>query len=281
MTDNKDKKTKDIPDNKRLATEKNPTIEAVTNGLFRLSNEKQALEKIEALKDNFIVSSKLPASKIDGAIKLWIRGYKITEEEEKNGYLGNYAEIKPLKLADGKYTIVAAKLDIKLKYHPQRKRPKQKHPDWGHPCMRLIKKENVFETIEDAQAVLGQLHEEFPNISIPAVNKLFVIIYSKAEKPPVQKYILEIVPNKDGGGFLIEHKKNNFDKKKVPVTNDKKEKGAAKAVGLNPGDDNLGKGYFASMVSLKRNKKAQIDVLRKKKRDEGSEPEPEEENPEE
>lgn len=248
--------------NKRLATEKNPTIEAVINGLFRLENREQAVQKIEALDENFITSSKLPPSKIEGGIKLWIRGYQITKDEEKEGYLGNYAEVAPKEIEGGKYTLSCDKLDVKLKYHPQRKRPKKKHPDWGHPCLRLVKKKKVFETIEDAQRVLGQLHEEFPNISIPAVNKLFIIIYSKSEKPPVQKYILEIQAEKEVGGFYIDYKINNYDKKKVPPKKGKKQ---ARVEG---GDNEpLGKGYFASMVELKRNKKEQISELRKQKKE--------------
>lgn len=250
--------------NKRLATEKNPTIEAVINGLFRLENLEQAISKIKALRENFIISSKLPPSKDENGIKLWIRGYKITKDEEKQGYLGNYAEVTPFKLADGKYTLTAEKQDVKLKFHPQRKRPKKKHPDWGHPCMRLIKRGKSFETIEDAQRILGQLHEEFPNISIPAVNKLFIIIYSNSEKPPVQKYILEIQACRDGEGFIIEHKPNTYDKKKVVVSKDKKSEHS------NAEPEALGKGYFSSMVELKRSKKSQIDELRKKNREEDS-----------
>jgi len=162
MTENEN----NTSNNKRLATEKNPSVEAIVNSLFRLENEEQAIEKINALKDNFIISSKLPPSDDANAIKLWIRGYKITEDEEKKGVLGNYAEIRPLQLADGKFTLSAKKLDIALKFHPQRKRPKGKHPDWGHPCLRQVKKKKVFETIEEAQKILGQLHEEYPNISI-------------------------------------------------------------------------------------------------------------------
>lgn len=253
---------------KRLATEKNPTIEAIINGLFRLETNDQAIDKITALKENFIISSKLPPSEIEGGIKLWIRGYKITEDEEKEGYLGNYAEISTLELADGKFTITAKKLDIKLKFHPQRKRPKKKHPDWGHPCMRLIKKGKTFETIEDAQKVLGQLHEEFPNISIPAVNKLFVIIYSKAEKPPVQKYILEIAADRDGNGFKIEAKPNKYDKAKTQAAKDVRKNPESSNQGSNAPDDNpLGKGYFASMIELKRNNKTQISELRKQSKE--------------
>ena len=258
---------------KRLATEKHPTIEAIINGLFRFETEEQAQERIDTIRDHFIISSKLPKDK-DDLLKLWIRGYEINKEEEKKGYLGNYASFKIKKLGDGKCTIVAEKQRIAIKYHPQRKRPKSKHPDWGHPCLRIVKKGIVFDTIEEAQKILSQLHEEYPDISIPAVNKLFTIIYSRTNKPPVQKYILEIQPARDGGGFYIEYKINEYKKpKELPTDGKKKVSKTTEAEGDGSEDsssDAKEKGYFASMVELKRSKKAQIDELRKKKKEEES-----------
>jgi len=234
-----DNNAKDDQSIKRLATEKNPSVEAIIANLYRLETEQQAIDKINALKENFIISAKLPPSEHENSIKLWVRGYKITDDEEKKGFLGNYAEIRPLQLADGKYTVSSKKLDIALKYHPQRKRPKGKHPDWGHPC---------------------------------SVNKLFCIVYSKAETPPVQKYVFEIMASKDGeGGFYIDSKVNKYSKKNSkPDVKSAGKKSSGKGSSIKV-DEPLGKGYFASMVELKRNKKSQIDDLRKKSKEKPTE----------
>jgi hypothetical protein len=231
---------------RRLATEKHPTIEAVINGLFRFEKKEQALARLEAIKNYFVISSKLPNDEDENVIKLWIRGYKIDEDEEKQGYLGNYAAIK-ISENDDRFSLVAEKQRIALKYHPQRKRPKRKHPDWGHPALRIVKKGVIFDAIEDAQRILMQLHEEYPEVTIPNTNKLFIIIYSKAldnNRSPIQKFILEIKASREGG-FFIEYKQNNYQKKEpVAAKEPEQEK-----------TDKKTKGRFTSMVELKRAKK--------------------------
>lgn len=236
--------------NKRLATEKHPTIEAVINGLFKFEKKEHALSRLNAIKEHFVVSAKLPKEEDENIIKLWIRGFQIDADEEKEGFLGNYALIK-IKEVDKKFSLIAEKQRIALKYHPQRRRPKRKHPDWGHPCMRVIKKGTVFETIEEAQKVLAQLHEEHPLVSIPAVNKLYVILYSKAYNPPIKKFVLEIKTAREGG-FFIESKENNYVKKE-PVVNTR----SAEKPTENTGEKQ-DKGYFTSMVELRKSKKSQM-----------------------
>jgi hypothetical protein len=248
---------------KKLATERNPNIEAAIKGLFSFETKDQAIERLNSIEGNFIVSAKLPKDD-DNSIKLWIRGYQIDKEEEKKGFLGNFAKLSIAETKEGKFTIKGEKQKIALKYHPQRKRPKRKHPDWGHPCLRLVKKEHVFETIEEAQNLLNQIHEDHPEVTIPSVNKLFVIIYSKATKPPVTKYVFEIKAAKEGG-YFIAYTENNYQKKKLPTnkTSDKKEDNSSSPV-VKGEQEPLGKGYFSSMVTLNRSKKDQIAELKKK-----------------
>lgn len=261
----------ELGDNKRrLATEKHPTIEAIINDLFRFEKKEQAEGRIKAIKDYFITSVKLPKDTKDpDVLKLWVRGYMISEDEEKQGYLGNYAAFRVVQLKDKKFTIRAEKQNIALKYHPQRKRPKRKHPDWGHPALRLVKKGVSFDTVEEANNVLKQLHTEYSDISIPAINKLFIIIYSKAENPerPVQKYILEVKPAKSGG-FYISWKLNDYQKKALPDKKIEKSTDSAGTDSPNAEDSKQPAGYFTSMVALKRDKKAKISDMRKKKKDE-------------
>lgn len=254
---------------KRLATEKHPTIEAIINGLFRFENIEQAVARLEAIKNNFILSSKLPKGDDEHTLKLWIRGYNVSPEEEKNGYLGNYAKIK-INNIDGKFRLIAEKQDINLKYHPQRKRPKRKNPDWGHPALRIVRKGIIFEHIEEAQKILAQLHEEYPDVTIPNMNKLYIIIYSKAlgMKPPIQKFILEIKASREGG-FFIEYKANNYQKKEMP-DKEIKSGSAEKAVSeiKQKVEEKKAVGKFTANAILKKsNKKAKNTQKNKKKTD--------------
>lgn len=240
---------------KRLATEVHPTIQAVISEMFRFVSRADAVERLEAIKDNFIITTRLPKPTDKATIKLWIRGYQITKDEEASGYLGNYAAIK-IKKIDGKFSLIAEKQKVGLKFHPQRKRPKKHHPDWGHPVLRAVKKGIVYDTIEEANKVLGQLHEEYPAVTIPNPGKLYIIIYHKVptDKKPassesiVQKYVLEIKPSREGG-YFVEYRLNKVDtipKQPIPVPKKRTQEIVE--------SENKIQGYFTSMVELKKSK---------------------------
>ncbi len=227
------------------ASVNNPTIEATTSGLFRFQNMEQALERLASIKDFFITSHNQPENS-DASLILWINGYAITENEKNQGYLGNYAMISAEATDDNKFTLTTTKLESELKYHPQRKRLPQKHPNWGHPILRAIKKGRVFGDVEEVRSELQRLHEEFPSVSIPCTNKMYIIIYGKVEgsRSPVQKYVLEIKIS-EGGGYIVEYNKNDY------TAEDKASQPAAPTTeGAEPKE--LPNGYFTSMVKLKR-----------------------------
>jgi hypothetical protein len=102
--------------------------------------------------------------------------------------------------------------------------------------LRVVKKGFRFAKVEEARAALERLHTDFPEVTIPNVNKLFCIIYSKQDKPPVQKWVLEIevAPGKQGG-FVIAARRND-PKPRKPETKDRPEP----------------VGHFTSKVKLKR-----------------------------
>lgn len=226
------------------ATVNNPTVEAATNGLFRFKDENQAKDRIQSIKEYFITSKNQPEEKAETTVILWINGYSLEEDEIEKGYIGNYAIMGIEKTDDDRFTIKSTKLESELKYHPQRKRLKQKHPNWGHPILRSIKKKKVFGDIEQARSELMRLHEEYPDISIPCTNKTYIIIYGKVDgqKSPVQKYVLE-VKVADGGGYYIDYSINNY--KQTNTVTAVKSKEAAEPP----------KGYFTSMIEIKRKKK--------------------------
>ena len=225
---------------KKHATVGNPTVNAVLKSLFRFANEQQALDRLQQIKEHFVTSKHSAAAESAHSAIIWVRGFDVTENEKSQGYTGNYALIACKQLGD-KFTLSATKLESELKFHPQRKRPKQKHPDWGHPILRGIKKKRVFASAREAAQELQRLHEEFPEVSIPDESRLMIILYEKVEgvKSPVQKYKFEIraIPE---GGYFIDYKRNikvtppKISNQTGPVTNS---------------------GYFTQMVKLKRKRK--------------------------
>ena len=243
-----------MSDKPRIANIKNPLIESAVSGLLRLENKEQALERLEQIKTRYILSRSQEEDQAVPSARLWIKGYNITEEEKKKGYLGNYVLITIEPSEDGKYTLKGEKQDIALNFHPQKKRQKQRHPNWGHPLLRELKKDILYATVDEPRDIFQKLHEEYPDITIPCHNKMYIMIYERKPEGgnPVQKYILEIELQKEGG-FKIIHRKNDYQKQELPGM-DKKSNDAPTTASGNE-EPQEPKGYFTSMVEHKRKKK--------------------------
>ena len=233
----------------RYATANHPTIEGVIYSLYRFFNEQQALDRMNTIREHFIISKE----QIDNeypSIVLWIHGFDISPEEEAKGYMGNYAVISYHKV-DDRYTLYAQKIERPLKNHPQRKRQRSKHPNWGHPVLREIKKQKVYTDVEEPRALLMQLHEEYPDVTIPCANKIYTIIYTRTKNPPIQKYRFDIMVHPEGG-FVIKYEENTY---QAPPGKEPKFKAsqeqvvAADAVAKEQPEPT---GYFTSKEMLKR-----------------------------
>ena len=238
---------------RRYATTRHPTVAAVLAGTYRFPDLKSAQNHLHILKNHFVLSRHQSEEAGEKGLILWVKGFSITTDEKHEGYTGNYAVVAIHKLPDGKFTLRGEKLDSELKFHPQRQRPKHKHPNWGHPILRSVKKKRIYPTAEAAQAELQLLHSEYPETTIPLTTKLYGIIYSRQQTPPAQKFVLEIKVN-ESGGFFIDAIPNDYRAQQLP--------GGKQAAA----DDVLGEsemmlesesnpGYFASMVELRRTKK--------------------------
>ncbi len=251
---------------KKIATMLHPTLQAIVHELFRFEDKDIALGRLKSLKENFIVSKEQPADDLpDGPyVRLWIKGYSISKKQKIQGAKGNYALIG-VREVEKRFTLYAIKEDVAVKVHPQRKRPKQQHPDWGHPILRNIRKEekHIFNTLEAAELSLKQMHEQFPNTSIPGRARLFIMIYSKPEHEgdnPVKKWVLEIKAA-EKGGFYIDYKENVYkpkaksDKPALPKLTNPHMESVAEELG-----EEVRNGYFASMVQVKRASKGRAPI---------------------
>jgi hypothetical protein len=228
-----------------------PTIEAIVYQLFSFDKKSDAEHQLTQMRTKFILSKEQVDEE---SLRLWIKGYDINPHEKEKGYLGNFAVVRVGQKKDKKYTLFAEKDEVEIKLHPQKKRPKKKHPDWGQPILRKIKDNKIIcETVEEAREVLLKLHEEYPEVSIPSINKLHIMVYSKAKRqeskgPPVQKIVLLIRAAEDGTFFLDWEENEMKKKKEAPIPKKEMPESAGGEAGV--------KGRFTSMVELKRNKQA-------------------------
>jgi hypothetical protein len=247
---NKNKKT--------LAHVRHPIIDAVIKMRYSFSSYEDALDKILFLEKRFVKSS-LAESVTPDTTVLWIRGYFLTENEEEQGFTGNYAVISPEMTPDKKYTLTARKLEIEISRHPQRKRKKSKHPDWGYWVLRRVQKGWRYDSVDEAYSDLMALAEDFPDVTIPSQNKIFTIIYRKAKEDeiPLHRVVLEVEALREGG-FTITCKENTHRGSKKPKVEGTEGENVDEAESL---------GRFASMIALKKNRKKNIDEVVREKRE--------------
>ncbi len=198
------------------ASVENPTINAAIKSLYSFVEQSQALARLAQIKRDFVTSRQVKTAKNSNSFILWVSGFAISEAEAEQGYKGNFALFSVMP-REGKFTISAKKIESELKFHPQSKRVKRKHPDWGHPILRDIKKKRLYFSMDEAVGELIRLHEEYPETSIPSEFGLLIIIYGKelAEDVPVQKYKFSVRPLADGT-FVIDYKENKKTAKPRP-----------------------------------------------------------------
>jgi len=232
---------------KSLATLNSPIIQAVIGGQYRFKTKDDAIAKIAFLKNRFVQSKLAKQDESELSAIVWIKDYELIDKETADGLLGNFALVSIVEdTKEKRFYLSAQKLPAAAKYHPKRIRPRQKTPDFGHWVLRRVQKNWWYPTIEEATADLAALAEEFPQVCIPATNKLYAMIYRSAPKgeKPVKRYVLEIKAHEQGG-FMIALSENTYvakpkaPKKAVPVRETAGET----------------QGKFTAMEKLKRSRK--------------------------
>ena len=194
---------------KHYAFSEHETIQAMLHSLFRFQTLEQAQNISNKFAEEFTLAPKLSDPLDKKSFVLWVRGLELTDEQVKQGFLGNFGRITMHPLPTGKWTLTLTKMDVPLRKHPLRKPVPRPHPNMGHPVIRAATRQKVWPTMQDAADQLMKLHEEFPEISVPGINKLKIMTYAKAEKgkSPVQRLELQVVKRGDGI-YLIEIKQN-------------------------------------------------------------------------
>lgn len=245
------------------ATIKHPTVEALVHGLYKYVDRQQAIARLEGIRSNFVMSKDSQATDAQNPSALfWIKGYGLNEAELTAGFTGHFCRMEIATNAKGQFTLSATKVEVPLEKHPQKKRVAAKHPNWGHPVMRSIKKGKVYPTLDAAANELELLHLEYPQVSIPGVNKLYLIIYEKREgiKQPTRKIALELTAR--DAGFIIVCK-DNEKTSKVPASKQPPAAIGSASTPTSQKETIKPVGGFSAQELLRKNKRA----MKRKKSD--------------
>ena len=242
---------------KHYAFAEHETIQAMVHSLFRFQTLEQAQLITNKFAEEFSLAPKFSDPLDKKSFVLWVRGLDVSEEQRKQGYLGNFGRITMHSIPSGKWTLTLARMDIALRHHPLKKSVPKPHPNMGHPVIRAASRKKTWPSMQAAAEQLMKLHEEFPEISVPGLNKLKIMTYVRAEKgqSPVQRLELQVV-KRDEGVYIIEIKQNlrkHFPA--LPVQQPHENEVNIPAATVTPELPADQPGYYAKLVSKRRKKK--------------------------
>lgn len=195
---------KKSPKKPRVASVEDASILAAVRGYFTYDHEWQADDMLAKIHSDYLRSKEsTPVS-----VVLWVRGYNVTKDEKEKHYRGNFVRLSKAEKG-AKWTIAAEKIDTPLAKHPEKERPRARHPNWGHPVLRMVETGKKLAGIEAAHAMLASLAQEYPEVSIPGKDVLHIMVYKRAEGEgaPIQKITLKVKPLSEGGAKLVQMKK--------------------------------------------------------------------------
>ena len=193
-------------------------FKSLVNGseIYKFQTFDKAFAQLQQLKRKFISSNpvKIPHNP-ENEIVLWVKGYKIDPSESK-GRLGNFVKIKIVEV-NNSFELQLEDLDIPIKNHPQKERPKHSHPNWGHPILRKVevldKSENTkpaeFDNAKEAESFLLALYNEYPRTTYVLPNRLITIVYSEKYPERVRSFKFDVV-QKENQKYQIVAQPNHY-----------------------------------------------------------------------
>jgi hypothetical protein len=233
-------------------------IEHTVQGEWYFASQKQALEKLQEISKNFIVENTKEFNVLPPSLVVWIKNYDLTPADRTRGMMGKFAHITIGRGDDGFWTLFAKPIPASILRHPQRSK-RSKYPSWANPVLKKIMAGEAFRRLEDAQDALSALHEGYPKASTPGLNKIHLGVMGRNDKgePELKKLVLRVNPDaKTPKGFVVEIKDITVNRnEKNKSVKSKKVTRVAKQTGDNPLVDDAVKGYFASMIEMKKKTK--------------------------
>jgi hypothetical protein len=119
-------------------------------------------------------------------VVIWVRGYKISSEENKQGAIGNFVQVSIVKNEHNHFKIEIDKIYRDAKYHPQRQNKTHRLPNSGDPVIKRIKNQSEhkigYNIFDEPLTMLNDLRKNYPNACVFIPPKtLLVHIFSKKE----------------------------------------------------------------------------------------------------
>lgn len=231
-------------------------IEHTVQDEWYFASPKQAHAKLLEIQKHFITEDPLELGLQRGDVVLWIKHYQLSPADRTRGMTGRFASIAVVRGEDGFWTLKATPLNIPLFRHPQRSK-RSKYPSWSNPLLKMFQAGHVFATQEEIQDAFMALHEGYPSASTPGLSKMQLNVMTRDDKgePLKQKLVFLIQPASDGkAGFVVQLKDTTMNRgqknksvkaKKTPLPTQAK----------TETEEPANKGYFASMVELKKKQK--------------------------
>lgn len=180
-------------------------------------SEADAKERLAMIRNKYSIRK---GNEDPRAVELWVKGFDVSKTELTKGYLGHFVRFSMDDIGGGKATIRVEKIVEDLRIHPATGYPRRRHPNWGHPILRDVKKRKVYKSFEEAVTVLDRLEEEYPAVTRRGNRRrLGIMVYEKhaGSKKKVSKITLRI-SEAEGLVRIVESKR--IDTNLVPRTSE-------------------------------------------------------------
>jgi hypothetical protein len=122
----------------------------------------------------------------DDELVLWIKGYNISDVHKRQGFMGGYAKVLTTEhQVEGKeslYQIELQNVPMPLTLHPLYNYGKRPFPNMGYVAFKFATKKLWFKEKEPLQAVLEQMHKDFPDsteFDVLDQERLYFQVYSR------------------------------------------------------------------------------------------------------
>jgi hypothetical protein len=188
-------------------------IRTLLSGARRFDEQAEVDEHFQAIRQIFKVSDSRALDEPTGTLVLWVKGYDVTDEERREGCIGNYMKLIPVRQGDH-FIVRVRKRPEPATRHPARNSKKQTHPNWGVRALRTAqgnpdrKRGKPYKSRAEAEADIDWLREEYPEaVSDERQGRYGVLIWDplRSKGPrPVRQFAIYVKKADDGFVLMAE-----------------------------------------------------------------------------
>ena len=153
--------------NINLAHVRHTLIVPVVGGTYSFRSRADAEAKLTDLSRRFTIAADQKDRGPDDGILLWIKGFGLTDEERIEGVRGSFARVRVVSGPDSRWTLAARKEWVPPQQHPEPPVASGHMPPFYHWLFKKAEKGFRYPNLSAARADLRQMHEEFPDSTVP------------------------------------------------------------------------------------------------------------------